>query len=137
MGKEISKLNILIVDDIAFMRRTIIECLLEIGISLNRIHEADNGLTALSQLETGINSKELIDIVVSDWNMPTMNGLKLLKTIRGSGGITSKTPFIMVTTVSEKEQIVEALEYDLSGYLIKPVETNKLKDIIYSIADTE
>jgi two-component system chemotaxis response regulator CheY len=94
------------------MRRIIRNLLKELGY--NDIHEAEDGNAALAKLKT-----EKFDFVVSDWNMPNMTGLDLLKAIRADAAL-KHIPVLMVTAEAKKENIVEAAQAGASGYVVKP-----------------
>ncbi|MFN3407305.1 MAG: chemotaxis response regulator CheY [Caldimicrobium sp.] len=113
-------IKILIVDDFATMRKIIRNILTQLGFK--NILEADDGTTALEML-----SKEKVDLVISDWNMPKMSGLELLKAIRGNEA-TKDLPFIMVTAEAQKENILEAIKYKVSQYIVKPFTPETLKE---------
>lgn len=108
------------VDDFSTMRRIVKNLLLEIGF--NNIIEADDGKTALPILENGG-----IDFLVTDWNMPGMAGIDLLKAVRANPKMSS-LPVLMVTAEAKREQIIEAAEAGVNGYIIKPFTAITLKD---------
>ncbi|MFN3505284.1 MAG: response regulator [Caldimicrobium sp.] len=112
--------KILIVDDFATMRKIIRNILIQLGFK--NILEADDGTTALDIL-----SKEKVDLIISDWNMPKMSGLELLKAVRGNEA-TKDLPFIMVTAEAQKENILEAIKYKVSQYIVKPFTPETLKE---------
>lgn len=107
-----SRPPVLVVDDMTSMRRVIVHVLKAIGFT--EIHEAEHGLAALNVLR----SKQ-IGFVVSDWNMPEMDGLTLLKTIRSIDAIKS-LPVLMLTAEGKKENIIEAVKAGASNYVVKP-----------------
>lgn len=113
-------MKILIVDDFSTMRKIIRNILTQLGFK--NILEADDGTTALEIL-----GKEKIDLVISDWNMPKMSGLELLKAVR-SNEATKDLPFIMVTAEAQKENILEAIKYKVSQYIVKPFTPETLKE---------
>ncbi len=116
---EISKeIKILVVDDIDRMRLITNACLSQLGF-YNVIMAAD-GVEALQVL-----NKEKIDFIVSDWDMPEMNGLDLLKQVRQHPTL-SKIPFLMVTAEADRNNIIDAIKAGVSNYIIKPIETQKL-----------
>nr|MBV6631156.1 chemotaxis response regulator CheY [Oceanococcus sp. HetDA_MAG_MS8] len=104
--------RILVVDDFPTMRRIVRNLLGELGYT--KISEADDGQTALPMLKTGD-----FDFLVTDWNMPGMTGIDLLKAVRADEKL-AKLPVLMVTAEASKEQIVEAAQAGVSGYIIKP-----------------
>ncbi len=105
-------MKVLVVDDFATMRRIIKGVLKQLGFS--NIIEAEDGRLALEELK-----KEEIGLIVSDWNMPNMSGMDLLKAVRGDENLKG-TPFIMVTAEGQKEHVIEAAKAGVSNYLIKP-----------------
>ncbi len=118
-------MKILIVDDFSTMRRIIKNLLRDLGFT--NTSEADDGLTALPMLEGG-----KYDFLVTDWNMPGMQGIDLLKAIRSNPELSS-LPVLMVTAESKKEQIVEAAQAGVNGYVVKPFTAATLKEKIDKI----
>ncbi len=104
--------KILVVDDFPTMRRIVRNLLGELGYT--NISEADDGQTALPMLKNGD-----FEFLVTDWNMPGMTGIDLLKAVRADEKL-AKMPVLMVTAEASKEQIVEAAQAGVSGYIIKP-----------------
>ncbi len=113
-------MNILVVDDFSTMRRIVKNLLVEIGF--NNISEADDGKTALPILEGGG-----IDFLVTDWNMPGMPGIDLLKAVRADPKLSS-LPVLMVTAEAKREQIMEAAQAGVNGYVVKPFTADTLKE---------
>lgn len=107
-----NKMNILIVEDFATMRRIIRNILRQAGYL--HVIEADDGMSALRKLRG-----ERIDLVIADWNMPNMTGLDLLKVMRSEEGLRD-IPFLMVTAEGKKDNIIEAIQSGASSYLVKP-----------------
>lgn len=107
-----NSVKILVVDDFATMRRIVKGVLKQLGFS--EIIEADDGKTALEELK-----KDRIGLIVSDWNMPNMTGLELLKEVRADAGL-KDIPFLMVTAEGQKENVVEAVQAGVSNYIVKP-----------------
>ncbi len=107
-----TSIKVLIVDDFATMRRILKNILKQLGFK--NLLEADDGTTALEVLE----SNE-IDLVISDWNMPKMTGLELLKAVRASEKY-AKVPFLMVTAEAQKQNVIEAVQAGVSNYVVKP-----------------
>ena len=105
-------MKVLVVDDFATMRRIVKGVLKQLGFS--NIIEAEDGSLALEELK-----REEIGLIVSNWNMPNMSGLDLLKAVRGDENLKG-TPFIMVTAEGQKENVVEAAKAGVSSYIIKP-----------------
>ena len=119
------KMRILVVDDFSTMRRIVKNLLVELGFS--NISEADDGSTALPILERGE-----IDFLVTDWNMPGMPGIDLLKAVRANEKLSSM-PVLMVTAEAKKEQIMEAAQAGVNGYVVKPFTANTLKEKIEKV----
>ncbi len=105
-------MRILVVDDFSTMRRIIKNILRQLGF--NDIVEADDGTTAWEIL-----NRDKIDFVISDWNMPKMTGIELLRKVRGSEEFV-KLPFLMVTAEAQQENIIEAVQAKVSNYIVKP-----------------
>jgi two-component system chemotaxis response regulator CheY len=118
-------MKILVVDDFSTMRRIIKGLLHELGF--NNIEEADDGATALPMLQQGN-----FDFLVTDWNMPGMPGLDLVKAIRADARLAA-LPVLMVTAEAKREQIVEAAKVGINGYVVKPFTANTLKEKIDKI----
>lgn len=118
-------LRILVVDDFTTMRRIIIGLLKDLGFS--NVEEADDGKTALPMLQS-----HKYDLMISDWNMPGMTGLDLLKAVRADENL-SKLPVLLVTAEAKKEQIVEAAQAGVNGYIVKPFTAITLKDKLEKI----
>ncbi len=113
-------MKILVVDDFAAMRRILKNVFTQIGFT--NIIEADDGTTALDVLKDN-----KVDLIVSDWTMPKMNGLDLLKTVR-SNESTKDTPFLMVTASSQKDDVLEAVQAGVSNYIVKPFTADTVKE---------
>lgn len=122
MDKE---MKILIVDDFSTMRRIIKNLLRDLGF--NNTSEADDGQTALPMLKSG-----KFDFLVTDWNMPGMDGLTLLKTVRSDDELCDM-PVLMVTAEAKRDQIVVAAEAGVNGYVVKPFTAATLKEKIEKI----
>lgn len=118
-------MKILIVDDFSTMRRIVKNLLGDLGYS--NTTEADDGKTAWPLLQAGE-----FDFVVTDWNMPGMTGIDLLKSIRGDARL-AKLPVLMVTAEAQREQIIEAAKAGVNGYIIKPFTAVTLKEKIDKI----
>ena len=106
------KTKFLVVDDFSTMRRIVRNLLKELGYS--DVDEAEDGIQALQKLKS-----EKFDFVVTDWNMPNMDGLDLLKAIRADAALSS-LPVLMVTAEAKKENIIAAAQAGASGYVVKP-----------------
>lgn len=115
----------LIVDDFSTMRRIIGNLLKELGYS--KIVEADDGVQGLRKLESNT-----IDFIISDWNMPNMDGLEFLKTVRSDSRY-SQIPVLMVTAEAQKQNILEAAKAGADGYIVKPFTMETLQEKIDKI----
>ena len=113
-------MKFLVVDDFSTMRRIVKNLLNDLGF--HNTAEADDGSTALVELK-----KAPFDLVVTDWNMPGMPGIDLLKAIRADASL-SKIPVLMVTAEAKREQIIEAAQAGVNGYVIKPFTAATLED---------
>jgi len=118
-------MKILVVDDFSTMRRIIKNLLKDLGFT--NIQEADDGNTALPMLVQGD-----FDFVVTDWNMPGMQGIDLLRAIRANDNL-KHLPVLMVTAEAKKEQIVAAAQAGVNGYVIKPFTAATLKEKLEKI----
>ncbi|MFB0979533.1 MAG: chemotaxis response regulator CheY [Alteromonadaceae bacterium] len=105
-------MKVLVVDDFSTMRRIVKNLLRDLGFT--NISEADDGSTALPMLKEGS-----FDFVVTDWNMPGMQGIDLLKAIRADANL-SHIPVLLITAEAKKEQIVMAAQAGVNGYIVKP-----------------
>lgn len=106
------KMRFLVVDDFSTMRRIVKNLLKELGYS--NVDEAEDGVQALAKLRS-----ETFDFVVSDWNMPNMDGLTMLQQIRADPAL-AKLPVLMVTAEAKKENIIAAAQAGANGYVVKP-----------------
>lgn len=118
-------MKILVVDDFSTMRRIIKNLLKDLGFT--NIQEADDGTTALPMLK-----QNNFDFVITDWNMPGMQGIDLLKEIRSNEKLKS-IPVLMVTAEAKKEQIVTAAQAGVNGYVVKPFTAATLKEKLEKI----
>jgi two-component system, chemotaxis family, chemotaxis protein CheY len=121
-------MKFLVVDDIATMRRIVKSVLNELGYS--NVTEADDGSSALPLLRDGE-----FDFLITDWNMPGMPGLDLLKAVRASEKL-AKLPVLMLTAEAKREQIVAAAQAGVNGYVIKPFTAAVLKQKLTTILNT-
>ncbi|HTX23773.1 MAG TPA: chemotaxis response regulator CheY [Steroidobacteraceae bacterium] len=122
MSKDI---KFLVVDDFSTMRRIIKNLLHDLGY--HNVVEADDGSSALPLLQQGD-----IGCLITDWNMPGMCGLDLLKTVRGDAKL-AKLPVLMLTAEAKREQILEAAQAGVNGYVIKPFTAETLKEKLEKI----
>lgn len=121
------EMRILVVDDFSTMRRIIKNILRQLGF--NNIIEADDGSTAWETL-----NKDKIDFIISDWNMPKMPGIELLRKVRSSEDFAA-LPFLMVTAEAQQENIIEAVQAKVSNYIVKPFTAETLGQKIDKIFD--
>ncbi|AUH50099.1 chemotaxis response regulator CheY [Chromobacterium vaccinii] len=105
-------MRFLVVDDFSTMRRIVRNLLKELGFT--NVDEAEDGQVALHKLKT-----QSFDFVVSDWNMPNMTGIELLKAVRADPQL-KHLPFMMITAEAKRENIIEAAMAGASGYIVKP-----------------
>ncbi|MBI6855222.1 chemotaxis response regulator CheY [Pseudomonas cichorii] len=118
-------MKILIVDDFSTMRRIIKNLLRDLGFT--NTSEADDGITALPMLQSGS-----FDFLVTDWNMPGMTGIDLLRQVRLDDRLKS-LPVLMVTAEAKREQIIEAAQAGVNGYVVKPFTAQVLQEKIEKI----
>jgi len=115
-----TNIKILVVDDFATMRKIIKNILTQLGFK--DIIEADDGTTALELLK-----KQKVDLIISDWNMPKMPGIELLKAVRSDEKL-KDIKFIMVTAEAQKENVLEAIKHGVNQYVVKPFTPETLKE---------
>jgi two-component system chemotaxis response regulator CheY len=118
-------MKILVVDDFSTMRRIVRNLLKELGFS--NVQEAEDGVDALRKLRA-----ETFEFVVSDWNMPNMTGIDLLKEIRKDDAL-KHLPVLMVTAEAKRENIIEAAQAGASGYVVKPFTATTLDEKLQKI----
>ena len=107
-------MKILVVDDFSTMRRIVRNLLVELGFTNTLIQEAEDGNAALALLRA-----QPLDLVVTDWNMPNMTGIDLLRAIRADAALKSM-PVLMVTAENNRDQIIAAAQSGVNGYVVKP-----------------
>jgi two-component system chemotaxis response regulator CheY len=122
-------MKFLVVDDFSTMRRIIKNLLIDLGYQ--NVTEADDGATALPMLQAGS-----FDFLITDWNMPGMPGLDLLKAVRADARL-AKMPVLMLTAEAKREQIIEAAQAGVNGYVIKPFTAVTLKEKIDKILGSQ
>jgi two-component system, chemotaxis family, chemotaxis protein CheY len=129
MGVEMvdKNMKILVVDDFPTMRRIVRNLLKELGFS--NVDEAEDGAAGLAKLKAGG-----FEFVVSDWNMPNMDGLAMLKEIRADASLAS-LPVLMVTAEAKKENIIAAAQAGANGYVVKPFTAATLDEKLQKILD--
>jgi two-component system chemotaxis response regulator CheY len=123
-----ASIKILIVDDSITIRRIITNALKTVGFT--ETIEASNGKEALEKLTSG-----KVDFIITDWNMPEMNGLDLIKEIRANP-VYSSMPILMITTRGTEHDVVEALQAKVNSYIMKPFTPQELKEKIEGILKT-
>jgi two-component system chemotaxis response regulator CheY len=122
-----TNLKFLVVDDFSTMRRIVRNLLKELGHS--SVDEAEDGVVALSKLK-----RDSFDFLITDWNMPNMDGLQLLQAVRSDPALAS-LPVLMVTAEAKKENIIAAAQAGASGYIVKPFTAVTLDEKITKILD--
>jgi two-component system chemotaxis response regulator CheY len=120
-------IKILVVDDFATMRKVIRNLLKQVGYI--NIVEAEDGVLALRALKS-----QKVDLVISDWNMPNMTGLELLKAVRADEDLKT-TPFLMVTAEALQDNVIAAVKAGVSNYIVKPFTAEVLNDKITKILE--
>lgn len=118
-------IKILVVDDFPTMRRIIKNLLKDLGFE--NVDEAEDGAIGLEKVRNGN-----FELVVSDWNMPNMDGLTMLQSIRADPAL-SKTPVLMVTAEAKKENIIAAAQAGANGYVVKPFTAATLEEKLNKI----
>lgn len=117
--------KILVVDDMKTMRLIMKKTLKDLGFA--SIEDADDGTTAWAMIEQAASSGTPYQLILSDWNMPKLPGIELLKKVRGHDSV-KETPFLLVTAESEKEQVMEAIKMGVNQYITKPFTPNTVKE---------
>jgi len=120
-------IKVLVVDDFATMRKVVRNLLKQVGYE--DIVEAEDGVMALKALKS-----QKIDVIVSDWNMPNMSGLELLKAVRADAEL-AKTPFLMVTAEALQDNVVAAVKAGVNNYIVKPFTAEVLNEKIKKIME--
>ena len=118
-------MKILVVDDMSTMRRIVKNILKQLGF--NNLEEAENGQEALTKLKA-----DTYGVVVSDWNMPVMMGIDMLRAIRADETL-KKIPVLMVTAEAQKENLMEAVQAGVSNYVVKPLTAETMQEKINKI----
>jgi len=129
LNSEYKTKIVLVIDDGIVVREVIAKHLEKIGFEKENIFEAENGLDGLNLLHT-----RSFDLVISDWNMPKMNGLELLQTIKSYSEFAT-IPFIMVTSETHKDKVEEAFKAGANQYICKPFKADYFKDKIQQTLD--
>lgn len=118
--RKYSDCKVLVVDDMSTMRKIVTNLLVDVGFAKEKIADADDGITAQHYLENNE-----VDFIVTDWNMPKVTGIELLRWVR-SHERHKNLPVLMVTAEAKKEQIVEAAQAGVNGYIVKPFNSKTL-----------
>ena len=121
-------MKFLVVDDFSTMRRIVRNLLKELGFT--NVDEAEDGAVALAKLKGGN-----FDFVISDWNMPNMTGIELLRAVRADAAL-CKLPVLMITAEAKKENIIEAAQAKANGYIVKPFTAAVLDEKLNKILKT-
>lgn len=122
--------KILIVDDMLTMRKLVRKSLN--GIGFNNVTEANDGEAGWNEIQAAILSLSPYKLIISDWNMPKLMGIELLRKVR-STEVTKDVPFILLTAEFDREQVVEAIKAGLSGYITKPFSMAILSEKLKSV----
>jgi two-component system chemotaxis response regulator CheY len=120
-------MKILVVDDFSTMRRIVRNLLVELGFTNTLIQEADDGENAMIMLRS-----QPFDLVVTDWNMPNMTGIDLLRAIRAEAALKG-LPVLMVTAENNRDQIIAAAQAGVNGYVVKPFTAVTLREKLTKI----
>ena len=120
-------MKILVVDDFSTMRRIVRNLLVELGFTNQLIQEADDGNNAMTMLKS-----QPFDMVVTDWNMPNMTGIDLLRAIRAEPSLKG-LPVLMVTAENNRDQIIAAAQAGVNGYIVKPFNAQTLQSKIEAV----
>jgi two-component system chemotaxis response regulator CheY len=123
------KMRFLVVDDFSTMRRIVRNLLKELGFA--NVDEAEDGAVALQKLLGGG-----VDFVVTDWNMPNMDGLQLLQAVRANPAL-AHLPVLMITAEAKKENIITAAQSGASGYIVKPFTAGTLSEKLSKIFEKQ
>ena len=123
-----ANMKFLVVDDFSTMRRIVRNLLKELGFT--NVQEAEDGVDGLNKLRS-----EKFDFVVSDWNMPNMTGIDMLRAIRSDPEL-KHLPVLMVTAEAKRENIIEAAQAGASGYVVKPFTAGTLDEKLKKIFQT-
>lgn len=115
----------IVIDDFATMRKIIKKVLSELGYT--NVDEAEDGAKALPMIQGATQNGNPYTVIISDWNMPNMTGLELLKNCKADPSLKS-IPFVLVTAEGEQKQIIEAAKAGVSDYVVKPFNAQTLKE---------
>ncbi len=116
--------NVLLVDDSATMRKIVRRKMKEVGFVVDEFLEAGDGKQALEKV-----FNNSVDLILLDWNMPVMNGLEFIQTLR-SLNLPKRTPVVMVTTEGSHEKVNEAIKSGVDGHILKPIDVVQLREVL-------
>lgn len=119
------RIPILVVDDFSTMRRIVKTALRQLGFE--NVTEAEDGVAALQRLKAAP-----FELIISDWNMPNMMGIDLLKAVRADENF-KKIPFVMVTAEAQQENVIEAAKAGVTNYIVKPFTTEALQQKLEAV----
>src|SRR5258708_2611734 len=119
----------LIVDDSSVMRKIVERSLRQAGVELSEVMEAGNGVEALAAIQ-----KKRPDLILSDINMPTMNGREFVKQLQAVSGMRG-VPVVMIPTEASEAHVVEALSYGAKGYIRKPFTADQVKEHVLPLVN--
>lgn len=122
--------KVMVVDDFKTMRKLVIQSLSVCG--LTNVVEAEDGAAALPLIEAASKASDPFGLVVSDWNMPNMQGIELLKKVRAQEA-TKALPFLLVTAEAEQKNIIEAVQAGVSNYIVKPFSPATFKEKLLAV----
>jgi two-component system, chemotaxis family, chemotaxis protein CheY len=122
--------KILVIDDMKTMRMVMKKCLKELGFT--NLAEADDGETAWPLIDQEASAGTPFQLILSDWNMPKLSGLDLLKKIRKDERVKA-VPFLLITAESDKGQVMEAIKAGVSNYLVKPFTADQVKEKLEAV----
>lgn len=125
-----TKMKILIVDDMQTMRKILKNMLIKMGCE--DVHEAADGIPALEMIKEAEKAGQPFMFIMSDWNMPGMSGLDLLKNLRADEKF-KKLPFLMITAEGEQSNVITAVKAGVSNFVVKPFSINILQEKINKI----
>ena len=128
-GVGMSEIRALIVDDSSVMRKIIERSLRQAGVNLSVVHEAGSGTEALELLK----AKD-VDLILSDINMPSMDGLEFLRQIRAQN-LAAGVPVVMITTESSEEHVKQAIQAGARGYIRKPFTAEQVKERVLPLVN--
>lgn len=131
MNAHFSQFRVLVVDDMPTMRRIVKATAKSVGFNHDHMEEAENGQMALDRLE---DLSRPIDFIISDWNMPVMQGIDFLRHVRAHKDPRISTiPFLMVTAEAKQENIIAAIQAKVSNYIVKPFSATTFEEKVAKV----